>query len=946
MENGKGKSMTENRKKIIAAEFLLLVLITGLIFLLYLTGRPEETEGGEWSSPADLNGKTFVVVTGSAFTEIVQEQFPDSVIRYVNTWSDLSMNVAQGKADAFLAEKSSLAEYLDTEPRLVQLAEPVGKLRCSFAMEDTAFGRELRDSFNAYLEIIREDGSMEALYKKWENQDTAPDHIDPVPMTGEEKGTLSVVSVPDWAPFCYMNGSNPCGFYLDLLYHFCAYAGYTPEIEYVELDSALAGFSTGKYNLFCYGMVYSEERSEEMLFSDELYSDPVYVLINRENYAGGSEETAGEGQTSKIEALFQNIGKSFEKTFIREDRWKNVLSGLLVTAQISVLAGIFGTLLGALLCALRMSRKLFAQAFARLFIRIEQGVPIVVLLLVLYYIVFAESPFSAFWVCVFGFSLDFAAYTSENFRSGISAVPRGQALAAKALGFTPVRGFVKVVLPQAVIHILPVYIGQFISMVKLTSVAGYISVQDLTREADIIRSRTYEAFFPLIATALIYFLLAMLLTSWLKVLQKKFDPKLRRVPLSADQASGRLLRFARGITGAGKAAADVSAQKNVTNNDQLPDALDGEATPEKREGEKLLEVAHLGKDFGKVKPLSDVNCVVKRGDVISIIGPSGTGKSTFLNLLNRLEEPSCGEIIFRGETTTKKDYDLNRMRRSMGMVFQSFNLFPHLSTVENVMLAQVELLKKSRSEAFKRSMELLEMVGLSDRAFQYPDSLSGGQQQRVAIVRTLAMEPELILFDEPTSALDPTMVGEVLTVIRRLANEGMTMLIVTHEMKFARDVSSRVFYMDEGVIYEEGAPKQIFDQPEKEKTRRFIRQLKLYQNSITSEHFDFMTMNTEIMQFGERNMLERSLVDKLIRWVEEFCLQTLLLKLGIASLIEFQAEYAETDQSLLLRISWAGERIDPIQQGDELSIRILKHSARQMDYQYTDGKNMVTAVLD
>lgn len=220
-----------------------------------------------------------------------------------------------------------------------------------------------------------------------------------------------------------------------------------------------------------------------------------------------------------------------------------------------------------------------------------------------------------------------------------------------------------------------------------------------------------------------------------------------------------------------------------------------------QEKEPIITVSHLKKVYSNVTPLKDVSTKICKGEVISIIGPSGTGKSTLLRCLNRLETPTDGQIqVFGTEVTNAKTAELNAVRRHMGMVFQSFNLFAHLTVIENIMLGPVELLGCTRQQAYAQGMQLLRSVGLAEKALNYPDELSGGQKQRVAIARTLGMQPEIVLFDEPTSALDPTMVGEVLSVIRNLANQGLTMLIVTHEMKFARDVSSRVFYMDEGII--------------------------------------------------------------------------------------------------------------------------------------------------
>ena len=236
----------------------------------------------------------------------------------------------------------------------------------------------------------------------------------------------------------------------------------------------------------------------------------------------------------------------------------------------------------------------------------------------------------------------------------------------------------------------------------------------------------------------------------------------------------------------------------------------------------MITVKNLSKSFGDLEVLKQIDYHVERGECVVVIGPSGSGKSTFLRCLNRLEEPTGGEIIFDGQNILDKKSDINKIRQKLGMVFQHFNLFPHLTVKENITLAPTKLGLMSASEADKTAMELLERVGLSEKADVYPVQLSGGQKQRVAIARSLAMKPKAMLFDEPTSALDPEMVGEVLDVMRSLAREGMTMVIVTHEMGFAREVADRVIFMADGVITEEGTPEQIFDTPQQERTRAFL----------------------------------------------------------------------------------------------------------------------------
>ena len=240
------------------------------------------------------------------------------------------------------------------------------------------------------------------------------------------------------------------------------------------------------------------------------------------------------------------------------------------------------------------------------------------------------------------------------------------------------------------------------------------------------------------------------------------------------------------------------------------------------QGNPLIEVQGLKKYFGKVHALNDITETIYEGEVVAVIGPSGSGKSTFLRSLNLLEVPTEGHVLMEGVDITDPKTDINKLRQKMGMVFQQFNLFPHMTILKNLTLAPMKLQKLSEAEANERAMALLTRVGLADRANAYPVQLSGGQKQRIAIVRALAMKPDVMLFDEPTSALDPEMVGEVLEVMRGLARDGMTMVVVTHEMRFAREVASRVLFMDGGRIVEQNTPQELFDHPKSERLKNFL----------------------------------------------------------------------------------------------------------------------------
>ncbi|MCR5297408.1 MAG: amino acid ABC transporter ATP-binding protein [Clostridiales bacterium] len=347
----------------------------------------------------------------------------------------------------------------------------------------------------------------------------------------------------------------------------------------------------------------------------------------------------------------------------------------------------------------------------------------------------------------------------------------------------------------------------------------------------------------------------------------------------------------------------------------------------------MIRIEHLKKEYPNVTPLKDVSVTINDGDVISVIGPSGTGKSTLLRCINQLEKPTDGRIWLDDLEITDKKCNIPQVRQRMGMVFQNFNLFGHLTVIENIMLSPVDLLRKSRQEAYDDGMRLLRMVGLAEKALNYPDELSGGQKQRIAIARALAMDPEIILLDEPTSALDPTMVGEVQAVIRELAKTGKTMMIVTHEMNFARAISNRVFYMDEGGIYEDGTPEQIFEHPLRENTRRFIQQRKVLELSIESRDYDFLGMEGEIGAWCGRNQVTPRMTNRIQLAFEE-TVQLLMAHLETPR-IRAVAEYSEKAQAAEWTIHYSGEEWDLTQGCDKLAMSLLLGVTKDMAYQWT-----------
>jgi polar amino acid transport system ATP-binding protein len=346
----------------------------------------------------------------------------------------------------------------------------------------------------------------------------------------------------------------------------------------------------------------------------------------------------------------------------------------------------------------------------------------------------------------------------------------------------------------------------------------------------------------------------------------------------------------------------------------------------------MIRVEHLAKRYGNTVVLKDINAEIRKGEVVSIIGPSGTGKSTFLRCLNLLEQPTSGTIEIDGQDVLAHGVNVPKLRQRMNMVFQSFNLFAHLTVLENLTLAPIKLKGMAPAAAQTKCMDLLRLVGLAERAHFLPEQLSGGQKQRVAIARCLAMDPEIILFDEPTSALDPTMVSEVLSVIRKLARDGMTMAIVTHEMDFARDVSNRVFYMDDGLIYEEGPPEQIFGAPQRERTRAFIQRVRSYSHAIATPDFDFYAMNGEIQTFAEKQALSAKLRHNLLLLVEEL-VQMEIVRLDSRG-AKLTVDYSEKSGTVELGWEASASAGNPLTRGDDddLALQIIRHLATATAY--------------
>ena len=466
------------------------------------------------------SGQKIGMGTGVSFEKVVMEHFPKADIQYFNTYIDLANHVKAGKLDAMVLDEPSARMLLSNVTGLSVVDEYLDETDFAFAFPKTEKGTGLNAQMTEFIQKGVKAGLKTDLERIWFGSDESLKKVD-LSRLSAKNGVLRLGTNSENPPFTYIKDNAVVGYDIDWIVRFCEAYGYGLQIMDMKFESLMSALVSGQVDLAAGGMAITEERKEMSLFSEPIYDGGVVVVVKTPE--GHAEQAADE------EADFwESLKSSFEKTFVRESRWKLVVDGIEVTIFISILSAVFGTFLGFLICLMRLSRNKVADAIAIAYIRILQGTPSVVLLMILFYVVFARTGLDGVWVAIIGFGMNFGAYVSEMMRTGIEAVDRGQMEAALALGYTKPRAFFKIVLPQAARHFLPVFQGEFISLVKMTSVVGYIAIQDLTKASDIIRSRTYEAFFPLVTTAIIYFAIAWFLTRVLTAIQKRLDPKRRR----------------------------------------------------------------------------------------------------------------------------------------------------------------------------------------------------------------------------------------------------------------------------------------------------------------------------------------------------------------------------------------------------------------------------------
>ena len=460
--------------------------------------------------------KKIGAITGGLYEVMIRERYPEADILQFNNQPDMAVALGAGIIDAFTCPESTEKDFMREDPSLTYLNEVFMEIPYGFAFEKDENRRKLRDQMNEFLHKLRRDGVYDEIISVWFGEDESVKTVDASGLTGEN-GAIRYITAPTMQPFSYLANGKNAGLEVDLVTRFCREYGYSLTIDNGEFASLIPGITSGMYDIASGTIMITPERAESVDFSDVYYTANAVAVVRREGEV-----------VQKQQGFFESVAESFRKNFIRESRWKLIVEGIGTTCLITILSTLFGSLLAFLICMFRRTGSRLAKLISDIYVRLLQGTPMVVLLMILYYVILGKSGIPAVWVAVIGFTMNFGAYASEIMRSGIESIDPGQQEAALALGFNENQAFFRFIFPQAAVHFLPVYSGEIISLLKSTSIVGYIAIQDLTKMSDIIRSRTYEAFFPLIVTAVIYFLLAWIVSLLLKFILRQISPKRKR----------------------------------------------------------------------------------------------------------------------------------------------------------------------------------------------------------------------------------------------------------------------------------------------------------------------------------------------------------------------------------------------------------------------------------
>jgi len=504
----------ERRKKILFSD---TYIDSEISFLVRKDRLPESKSGKRITELSQLAGRKVGILTGSSFDGLLKKEIPQAVAVYFNNFTDETAALKAGQIAGFLVDEPVARDIMKNTSGVTCLKQMVCTDHYAFAFSKSQ--RELQSQVNAAIEEMRAAGTIGEIGAKWFGEDETAKVLPDFPPRGR-KGVIRFATDGNSPPFAYVKDGRMVGYEVEIAARVAEKLGRALEVINLDFAAIIPSLVTGKNDMAGSCITITEERAESVLFSVPTYSVGVALMV--------AEVPDAAGQVGEARKFLPGLLESFRRTFLVEERYKLVLRGLGTTILITILSAIFGTLLGFVVCMMRRARTRWAAVPAKLFIRTIQGTPIVVLLMILYYIVFGSVNINGILVAIVGFSINFAAYVSEMMRTGIDAVDRGQREAAAAIGFGRIQVSTRIIFPQAAMHVLPVFKGEFISMLKMTSVVGYIAIQDLTKMSDIIRSRTYEAFFPLIATALMYFILAYIMIFLLSLMELRIDPKRRK----------------------------------------------------------------------------------------------------------------------------------------------------------------------------------------------------------------------------------------------------------------------------------------------------------------------------------------------------------------------------------------------------------------------------------
>ena len=513
----------------IAIVVTLLLLVALLLFPKLFPAEQETIEiadanGDGEVTLADYSGKKIGSITGVNYDQIVEECVPGAEVAYFSDYPDLVVALKAGLIDAFIIDEPALDVIMMEDPSIGKVPEPMETWYMTFAFSNRSAIPNLQDKMNAFISKITEDGTLEQLQDIWFGKDEEAKVIPPLDTLSGENGSVSVALETTYAPIVYVRNQQIVGYEIDILYRFCEFYGLGLELMDMQFDAVLPAVTSGKCDIGASGLEYDEEHAESIEMSEPHLTAHTSLAVMASDLPGGADAVS-EGEKGNLWEQFTN---SFYKNFIKEARWQLIVKGIGTTCLITVLAALCGTLLAFGICLLRRADSRLANPISDAFVHIVQGIPTVILLMILFYVVFSGSKINPVWVAVIGFTIGFGANAAEIMQSGLDSVDRGQEEAALSLGYTRSQAFFRFLYPQAAVRFLPVYRGELVTLLNDTSIVGYIAVQDLTKMSDIIRSRSYEAFLPLIVSTLIYFLLARIITWVLDLLQKKIRPKRQR----------------------------------------------------------------------------------------------------------------------------------------------------------------------------------------------------------------------------------------------------------------------------------------------------------------------------------------------------------------------------------------------------------------------------------